>query len=223
MSALEGRKAPVRQAQPRRTGLVVLFLLIVGLGSFMLGTMVPEPLAAAAGVGVLLSWIFGVAIVAPRAGMIAKQNLMRSFADPTEEDVAMIQSATMHLLHNAGAIAQDEKLHVLWTPIFQGFTKALDTQWEMTVKNLASQRERGVGLFNPENPIDVEDLFNDLKGEIIGSVADPLIDSFGLSDEGKAKAHAYLMMKMSQIGKNNGPKALTTGPGGQGPGGPGGW
>lgn len=222
MTTLEGRKPSVRQAQPGRTGLVVLFLLLVGLGTFMLGTMVPEPLAAAACVGVLLSWVFGVTIVAPRAGAIAKRNLMMSFANPTEEDVAMIQSATAHLLHNAGAIAQDEKLHVLWAPIFQGFTKALDTQWEMTVKNLGSQRERGVGVFNPENPADIEELFNDFKGEMMNNVADPLLDSFGLSDEGKAKAHAYLMMKMSQIG-NNGSGSSQGGPGEQGPGGPGGW
>jgi len=185
------------------------FLFLSLGGGIVIGCIFQEPLALAAGIGVLLSWIVGIAIVAPRAGVLAKQNLMRSLADPTEEDLALIEGTAMHMIGNVARLASDPETRVLFRPLWESFIQQVNLDFDMGLKNLASQGAKGIGPFDPNNPLpegvmDAQ-MLADMKAQIVGGFVDPICDAVGWDGKQKENARAWMMLRFAgSLGGNGG-------------------
>lgn len=157
----------------------------------------------AIGIGVLASWIVGIFVVAPRAGIMAKQRFMQALGNPTEEDGEMIELASAHIIANMAHMAEDEELRVVFSPIFDAFMRQVNINWEMSLKNLASQREKGIGVFNPQNVLDEAGMMQNLKADIMGNFVEPLLDAAGFEGESRKNARNIMMLKMAGMGGGN--------------------
>jgi len=163
----------------------------------------------------------GIFVVAPLAGRHGKKNLLMAFAQPTEEDQMLITGATGHIIANASKMAEDPNMQGHFAAIFDLFMAQLDLRWEMTLKNIASQRARGAGMFNPENMGDEAALLQDLKSQMITRFGEPILDALGFEGQSRETARAYFMLKIAGAtggiphGPGNGPAAAGSGnPGG---------
>lgn len=220
------RPASAPSAPKPRKGIVAAFLLAC-LGAFLGGTIVQEPLAAAGLAAAGFSIVVGTFVVAPLAGRHGKRNLLMAFAQPTEEDSMLIHGATGAVLSRMSAMAEDPNMQGHFSAVFDLFMKQIDLRWEMTLKNIASQRERGAGMFNPQNMGDEAHLFEDLKGQMITRFGEPVLDALGFEGASRETARAYFMLKFAGAaggipqGPGNGPAALPAMAGSGNPGG--GW
>jgi len=174
--------------------------------AFVAGTVVPEPASIAVIVGVFASWGFGLFIVAPKAGAIAKHRFLNSLAHPSPEDDELMFRGTAKIVEKMAFMAQDPDTQILFQPFFDGFTKYLDERYKATMLNMASQRERGAGAFDPSQYSEAE--LNELaKQEIGGRMAGILegpLDAMGFSDRGKQIVHAKAMLAFENLGGNGG-------------------
>jgi len=172
-----------------------------------------EPLAIAAGAGVLASWIVGIFIVAPRAAGLAKWNIFLSLADPSEEDLAIIQAASTHIIGNMGQIAADPEKRKLLAPVFGAFLDAINANFEMSIANLKSQRVRGVGVFNPENAMTDEQFQQQVVGGLLETVAEPFINALGFEGPQAEHTRNYIGIKlMGALGSNGGASSPPSSP-----------
>lgn len=170
------------------------------------------------GIAFMLNWF----VIAPRAGRIADEKFSSRLRNPSEDDQAMFQNMTEHLVVNIASIADNDeacieirnhegklqKVHIL-APLFHRFQTMMNEGWNKTLYNIASQRKKGIGAFNPEN-YDMEGIGNDLKGmaiETISGIVDPMADAVGFSDEAKAKLHNVIQMRMMAGAGGNSPGA----------------
>jgi len=168
----------------------------------------PQQTNLAIGVGVLASWIVGIFIVAPMAGKHGKNNFMRALAAPTEEDSEMIQMASAHIVGNMAMMAEDEEMCVVFKPIVKRIGAIMNENWEMSLKNLASQREKGIGVFDPQNAIDEAGMMRKLKADVMGNFVEPLLDAAGFEGDSRNNARNIMMLKMATAG--NGGSGLTS-------------
>jgi len=212
MPPSEVRNEPANPPQPvhneRRLDLV--FLILVFLGGLIVGCIIVHPLAAAAGAGVLLSFAFGFYVVAPKAGALGKQHLLMALAEPSEDEQEIIQAAAFHLLGNASMIAANPETRVLFRPIFDAFMEQINDNWEKSLMNVRSQRERGVGRFSPgayAGMLDEGEMMGNLKADLIGNFIEPVLDSFGFEGQSRENARNVVMLKLMAAG-NGGQPAL---------------
>jgi len=189
--------------KPHKPFVSVLLLIVCLLGGILIGTAISEPLALAAGVGVLASWVVGIFVVAPRAGAIAKNNFIHALADPTEEDSELIELASAHIIGNMARMAQDEDMRKVYAPIFDAFMEQVNLNWEMSLKNLASQRERGVGVFNPENALGEAEMMQKLKADLMENFVEPLLGAAGFEGESLKNARNIMMLRMAGMSGGN--------------------
>ncbi|MHC4464717.1 MAG: hypothetical protein ACYS30_25300, partial [Planctomycetota bacterium] len=162
------------------------------------------------GVGVLMSWAFGMLIVAPRAGEQAKQRLLRFFSDPNEDDQVVLANMSAHILGNMASFAQNDEAKELFYPIFDIALDSIDKRWKAIKANVASQRERGVGNFST-SALEESQLFDELKGKLINEFADPLLDAVGFEGESRKVAQAIFLSKFA--GNGNTAQGGSTTPG----------
>lgn len=206
MSTSSSLETPVERLQGARIRLALLFMLGLPL-AFVTGTAVPEPASIAVIVGVLASWGFGLFIVAPRAGNIAKERFLKSLSSPTPEDDELMFRGVHKIVEKMAFMAEDEGTRAVFAPFFDGFTKYLDDRYQATMLNIASQRERGAGAFDPSQYSDVE--LNELARHEIGGklagVLEPILENVGFSERGKQVIHAKAMLAFENMGGNGGP------------------
>ena len=189
---------------------IVAMLLLVICVAFMGGTIVQEPLAAAGLAAAGFSITVGIFVVAPLAGKHGKRNLMLAFAQPTEEDLLLIQGATGHIVANMSQMAEDPEMQGHFEPICDMFIHSMSKRYEMLVKNLASQRERGVGMFDPQNLMSDPQLAEKFQGQLIERFGGPILDACGFEGESRELAQAWFMVnvmggKAALKGPENGP------------------
>ena len=205
MSTPTARETLVERLQGARNRIALLFMLGLPL-AFLSGTAVPEPASAAVIVGVFASWGFGLFIVAPKAGEIAKKRFLNSLAHPSPEDDELMFRGAAKLVEKMAFLAGDEGTQDLFNPFYDGFTVYLDKRYDATMLNIASQRERGAGAFDPSQYSDAE--LNELaKQEIagkMGGILDPILTNVGFSDRGKQVVHAKAMLAFENMGGNGG-------------------
>lgn len=215
MSTSEPSESAVKQAQTWLRRVILLFVLGIPL-AFVSGTIVPEPASAAILTGVLTSFAFGVLVVAPYAGRLAKRNFLQSLATPTSEDSELMTRGVFNIVDRMGFMAQDEELRKAFGPLFEAYTEHLDARYKALVSNIASQRERGAGAFNPESYSE-EEIGLAFRDEIMGlgtKLVDPMLESVGATERGKGIVHAKMITLLE--GGGNGSRAV---PRGQGSGG----
>lgn len=188
---------PLNTRKPRVS---LLLPILCVLGGILIGVGFPQQTNLAIGVGVLASWIVGIFVVAPLAGKHGKDNFMRSLAAPTEEEGEMIQMASAHIVANMAVMAEDDEMSVVFKPIVKRIGHIMNENWEMSLKNLASQREKGVGIFNPENAIDEAGMMQKLKADLMGGLVEPLLDSVGFEGDQRENARNMIMFKMATAG-----------------------
>lgn len=195
-------------------GKVLVYILLAGIVGAVLGGVAQGSIAIAfAGVislsglaiAFMLNWVF----IAPEAGRRAKENLMRSFAEPTEEDEALIQHATLHILGNMGQIAQHEELKVLVDPLVNRGLDIMDDRWQAILANRKSQHARGAGQFAIPEGIN-EQTIADMRGELL-QLGDQLLDSFGFEEgtAGRKLGQAAILRMLAQHGGNAGAATST--------------
>jgi hypothetical protein len=174
------------------------------LGGIFLGLMIIEPLAIAAGIGVLASWAVGIYVVAPRAGRIAKEYMCDMVAEPTEEDMAFLGNLTTHVMGNMGQLAQHEDAKHLLDPVIARGLDVLDERWQATLANKKSQYVKGAGQFALPEGFD-EGAAMDMKAELV-QVGDELLDSFGFEEgtAGRKLGQVAIMRALSRMGGNAG-------------------
>lgn len=205
MSTSPASESPVNQVQKWLRRTILFFVLGVPL-AFVSGTVVAEPASAAILTGVLTSFAFGVFVVAPHAGRLAKRHFLRSLAHPTEEDTELLTRGVFNIVDRMAFMAQDDELKKAFGPIFAAYSEALDARYKALVSNVASQRERGAGAFNPESYSEEEIglAFRDEIMGMAGGVVDPLLESIGATDRGKSIVHAKMMLALEGRGPGNG-------------------
>lgn len=120
--------------------------------------------------------------------------------DPSPQLRDTMQSMTFHLVGNASQIAQHEDAKALFRPFIDLAVNSVDEAVDMTIKNIAKQRSKGEGAFNPENYTEAElnEIAQDVKQEFIESssgILDGFTDALGLSDAGKKKVRAFVVSK----------------------------
>jgi len=169
----------------------------------MAGTVVQEPLAAAGIAAAGFSLTVGIFVVAPLAGQRGKQNIIKALGNPTEEDAEMIELASAHIVGNMARMAEDEEMCVVYKPIAARLKKFLVEDYEMSLKNFASQREKGIGVFNPENHLSEAEMMGQMKEQVVGGIFEPILDSFGFDGKQRESARAYIMLKMAALGGGN--------------------
>jgi hypothetical protein len=167
-----------------------------------------DPLAAAAGGAMLFSLVVGLFLVAPKAAVMAKRRFLSALANPTPEDSEMMHYAVAQMANHLGKIAEDEEGRKLLAPIWRAYVKQVNVDWEMSLRNIASQREQGFGQFS--GPIgelreeDVEEFVQELKAQFIGGIVDPSLELFGFGEDMKQKARAVLMTRLVGMSSNGG-------------------
>lgn len=213
MSTSPSLETPLERLQGARTRLALLFMLGLPL-AFVAGTAVPEPASIAVIVGVLASWGFGLFIVAPKAGEWGKRRFLMSLAHPSPEDDELMFRGVHKIVEKMAFMAEDEGTRAVFAPFFDGFTKYLDDRYNATMLNIASQRERGAGAFDPSQYSDVE--LNELARQEIGGklagVLEPILENVGFSERGKQVIHAKAMLAFENLGGNGGPASTAAKP-----------
>lgn len=170
------------------------------------------------GIAFLLNWF----VIAPRAGRIADERFSNRLSNPSPQDQAMFQSLSEHLVVNLASIAENDEARIpirnergeiqnvhVFAPLFHRFKAMMEEGWNKTLYNIASQRKKGVGAFNPEN-YDMQGVQDDLKGmafETISGIVDPMADAVGFSEEAKSKLHTIIQMRMMAGAGGNSPGA----------------
>ncbi len=189
--------------QPRKSRVGIVLLILCTLTAFIAGTAIQEPLAAAGLAAGAFSLGVGVFVVAPLAGQRGKQNILRALADPTEEDAEAIQLMSAHIVGNMAAMAEDDELGNVYRPIAGRIKQFLVEDYEMSLKNFASQESKGIGVFDPQNHLDEAGFIQEMKENLVGGVVEPILNSFGFEGKQRDSARAFIMMKMATAGNGN--------------------
>jgi len=182
---------------------LVLYAAIVALvGGILIGTVVAEPLAIAAVIGVLASWAVGIFVVAPRAGHIAKSKIMRTLSDPTPEEAKMLAELSMNILANTSAFAEHDEAKKLFRPIVGACMGFVDESIDKSMANIASQASKGVGAFAEEG--DSAGFVKEIVTNVAFPVVDDLLDSVHATDDFKKKVHFKMLSKISSLPTDGG-------------------
>ena len=186
--------------KPSERDTAAIKLLIYGsvvafLGGILIGTVIAEPLAIAAVIGVLASWAVGIFVVAPRAGHIAKSKIMRTLSDPNPEEAKMLTNLTLHVLSNASEIAQHDEAKKLYKPIVAACMETLDESIDKSMANMASQASKGIGAFADDE--DNGNLLKEFIGQTVFPTVDGMMESAGASENFRKKVKFQMMRKMA--------------------------
>lgn len=193
-SAREARNSPKSVV---KSALILIFGITIG--AFALGDVVVALAGAISLSGLFIAFMLNWLYIAPRAGEIAKQNLIRTFAEPTEEDSQILQLATINIVGNMGQLAEHEKARKLFKPIFKAGFDTFNESLDMSLKNIKGQVERQAGAFAQD--VSADQIF----AEGISPFIDNVAESWGASDKltGMLKGKAYALFKKSR-GDNSG-------------------
>lgn len=178
-------------------------------------------------IGVLSSWFIGIYVVAPRASAMAKQKIAKMLADPEPEDEEITQLLSTHIIGGASqlaraALAEDDRgktLRRMFEPFYDLAIKRLDERFDFMLKNVASQRSRGAGAFNPENipPEELERMKQEFVQDVLMEPVGGIIEALGVTGKNKEAGTAYVMSRLLKFGE--GANAQRTSPqGGSGQG-----
>lgn len=202
MSSSEIRESPVDRLQKRFNALLLVLVLVLPV-AFIAGTAVPEPASVAIIVGVFTSFGFGIFVVAPHAGKLAKQRFLLALADPDEIDDEMMLKGVAHIVGKMGVLMENDQTRGVFQPLFDGYTRALESSYDGVVNNIRSQAARGAGEFDlTEGEINAE-----LEGMFVDKVSsfiEPFLEKVGAGDRGKQIIRAKVMRSLHGSRGNGG-------------------